>query len=432
MEAVMGFCLLLVLMTIGVPIAFAFAGMTYFLTIMYDIEISTLMTTGFWSINSIILLALPLFIMAGYLMQRGGLANKLVDFVLAYVGHVRGGLGSSMVITSSIFGALSGTATAAVASIGTLMIPPMETKGYPREYSTALVSISSVIGLLIPPSITMILYAVVTRQSVAACFLSTVIPGILLMMLLVALNTYLAGKMPNIHTTKALPFVEGVKFKARATYKAAPALFLPFIILGGIYGGVFTPTEAAAVALVYAVPVGFFIYKGLTLRGYASAIVEAAATTGSVMLILLFSFVASRVLTMEGVPQDLAEWLLNTFQNKYGVLLAVNLLLIVLGMLIDDVSVTAILSPLLLPAMVEIGVHPVHFAAIVGTNVIIGANSPPVAFILFVACRIGKVEMHDVVKHIVIFIVFAAVPVMLITTYVPAFALWLPKYLGYL
>ena len=430
MEALLCFVLLIVMMLMGVPIAFSFASMTFALAVIYEIDVSTVMTTGFWSINSIILLALPLFIMAGYVMEKGGLAHSLISFVNAYVGRIRGGLGASMVVTSALLGAISGSSSAAIASIGTVMIPPMENKGYPRPYSSALCSASSVLGLLIPPSLTMILFAVVTRQSVAACFISTLIPGLVLAAFYIVVNYFMVKRL-GIAAEPKRSWKESSREKRAATVKAFPALMLPVIILGGIYGGFFTPTEAAAVACVYAVPVGFLAYRGLTPSVYCKAISEAAATTGSVIIILVFSFAASRVMTLEAIPQQLAEFLLDTFHNKYLILLVVNLLLIFLGMLIDDMSVTAIMSPMLLPAMVEIGVHPIHFAAIVGTNTIIGFNSPPVAFGLYVACRIGKVKMHDIIKPIMVFLIFACIPVMLITTYFEGLSLWLPRLLGY-
>lgn len=433
MIAIIGFCLLVLLMILGLPIAFSFAAATFFMAVGYGIDISMVITTSFWSLNSVILLALPLFIMGGYLMEKGGLADRLVNFVSAYVGRIRGGLGASMVVTSAIFGAISGSSSAAIASIGTVMIPPMEKMGYPRPYSSALCSASSVLGLLIPPSLTMLVFALVTRQSVAACFISTLVPGLLLAGFYIAVN-YVMVKRLNIPmpAREELPFRESARIKAKVTFQAIPALMLPVIILGGIYGGVFTPTEAAAVAFCYAIPVGFFIYKGLSKDVFCRAMSEASATTGSVVIILMFSFALSRIMTMEGVPHALAEFLLETFHSPALILFVVNLMLIFLGMLIDDMSVTAIMSPLLLPAMLEIGVHPFHFAAIIGTNTIIGFNSPPVAFGLYMACRIGKVKMHEIVGPIMYFLIFACIPVMLITTYWPTLSLWLPGLMGYI
>ena len=430
--AVLALGIVIILMVLGVPVAFSFAAMTLALAIIYDVDISALMTTGFWSVNSVILMALPLFIMTGYLMRHGGLALTLVRFVEALFGRVRGGLGASLVVASGIFGAISGTATAAVASIGTVLIDPMEERGYPRPYSSALLGISSLLGILIPPSITMILFAVVTRQSVAACFLATVLPGALLMVMLCIVNAIMCRRFPDTRVGPPMAVRARTRQIARSTWAATPALLMPVIILGGIYGGVFTPTEAAAVAVLYSIPIGFLVYKGLTFRNFIRGLVEAAETTGVIIIILLFSFVASRIFTFERIPQELTAFMLAVFQDKLLILLMVNVFLVVMGMIMDDVSVTVILSPMLLPTMIDIGIEPVHFAAIVATSVVIGANSPPVAPILYMACRIGRVSLVQIVNPAVIFMVFAALPVMLITTYWPALSLFLPRLLGFM
>ncbi|MEM7281778.1 MAG: TRAP transporter large permease [Pseudomonadota bacterium] len=426
MGAVLAILTVVVLMMIGVPVVFSFAAMTLVLTLVYDVNLSFVMTTGFWSINSVILIALPLFIMTGYLMQAGGMAARLIAFVETLVGRSRSGMGSSMVIACGIFGAISGTASAAVASIGTIMAGPMERYGYAREYTSALLGVSSLLGILIPPSITMILYAVVTQQSVAACFLATIGPGLLLIIALIIANRWFVSQD---EPTKEIPVSQASV--GSAAWSALPALLVPFIILGGIYGGVFTPTEAAATAAVYAIPIGMFVYKELDYSKIARCLVEAATTTGVIMIILVFSFVASRIFTLERIPQELTEFLMNTFQSKLLVLLMVNLFLIALGMIMDDVSVVAIVSPLLLPVMINIGVDPVHFAAIVGTSVVIGCNSPPMAPILFMSCRVCRVGVAQVTRPALKLMFFAALPVMLITTYWPSLSLFLPTALGY-
>lgn len=431
MGALLAIIAVVLLMMIGVPVVFSFAAMTLILSIAYDIDVSSLMTTGFWSVNSIILIALPLFVMTGYLMQAGGMAARLIGFVEALVGNSRSAMGSSMVVACGVFGAISGTASAAVASIGTIMIEPMEKHGYKREYTSALLGISSLLGLLFPPSITMILYAVVTRQSVAACFLATIGPGLLLIVMLCGINWLKMRNHPN-PSTQRMSMQKRAKAVGDNMWQAFPALMLPVIILGGIYGGVFTPTEAAAVAVVYAIPVGLFVYRELDLPKIARCLVDAAATTGVIMVILVFSFVASRIFTFERVPQELTELLMEMFHNKLLILLVVNVFLILLGMIMDDISVVAIISPLLLPVMVNIGIDPVHFAAIVGTSVVIGCNSPPMAPILFMTCRIGKVGMSQVMRPALGFMAFAALPVMLITTYWPPLALYLPRAFGYI
>jgi len=414
-------------------VAFTFAGMTIVLSIFYDVNFKSLMLTGFWSMNSVILMALPLFIMAGYLMQSGGLANRLVAFIESVIGRVRGGLGMSMILAAAIFGAISGTATAAVASIGSLMIKPMEERGYSRAYTSALLGISSLLGILIPPSITMILFAAVTRQSVAACFAATLGPGLLLIVGLCIANLFMHSK----YKPKDPQVVKVAADKTRpkfipATRRALPALTLPVIILGGIYGGFFTPTEAAAVSVICAFIVGFWIYRNLTPSKFVRSVADAAETTGVILIILLFSLVVGRIMSMERVPQEITRFMLNTFHDPAWILLVVNLFLVVAGMIVDDVSVTVIISPLLLPVMVESGVHPVHFAAIVGSSVVIGANSPPTAPILYMACRMGQVEIHETVGPAIKMMAFVALPVALLTTYIPEISLFFPRIFGLL
>ncbi|SDE94147.1 TRAP transporter, DctM subunit [Paracoccus isoporae] len=431
MGALVAILVVVVLMFLGVPVVFSFAAMTLALSLIYGIEISSLMTTGFWAVNSVILLALPLFIMTGYVLQTGGLARRLIDFVEALVGNSKSGMGASMIVACAIFGAISGTASAAVAAIGRIMVDPMERHGYDRGYVAALLGASSLLGLLIPPSITMILFAVVTRQSVTACFLATVGPGILLMILLIIYNAIrirMGGERPE----QTVPVADRWQNVGSAGWKALPALMMPVIILGGIYGGFFTPTEAAAIALVYAIPVGMFIYRDLDLKGLFDCVVQAAATTGVIMVILVFSFIASRIFTMERIPQEMTGFLFEIFESPTAILVAVNLFLIALGMIMDDVSIIAITGPLLLPVMTEIGVEPVHFAAIIGMSVVIGCNTPPMAPILFLSCRVGNVGMSRVTKPALQLIFFTALPVQIAVTFWPGLSLFLPRALGYL
>ena len=431
MGAVVAIICLVLLMIVGIPVAFSFAGMLIVLSIFYDVNFQSLMLTGFWSMNSVILMALPLFIMTGYLMQSGGLAKRLIDFIESIVGKIPGGLGISMILAAGVFGAISGTATAAVASIGSIMIDPLEERGYGRAYTSALLGISSLLGILIPPSITMILFAAVTRQSVAACFAATIGPGILLIIGLCIANffMYRRYKPKYIQSKKLFDSEKKPRFK-KAFRGALPALSLPVIILGGIYGGFFTPTEAAAVSVICAFIVGFWMYRDLSIRGCWESIAGAAETTGVILIILLFSIVAGRILSMERIPQGITRFMIDTFQNPAIILLVVNLFLIVAGMFIDDLSVTVIISPLLLPVMIESGVNPIHFAAIVATSVVIGANSPPTAPILYMACRIGKVEIHETVGAALKLMSFVALPVALITTYVPEISLFFPRLFG--
>jgi tripartite ATP-independent transporter DctM subunit len=432
MEALLGIGLLMALMVFGVPVAWSFAGVLMFLVWAYDVNTATLLLQGFRSLDSVILLALPLFVLAGYLMQSGGVARRLISFMSLTLKGRKGGLGGALILSSGVFGAISGTATAAVASIGTIMVDPLAERGYPRGYTSALLGASSLLGILIPPSITLILFGVVTRQSITALFAATIVPGLLLMVGLLIFNKIVTRRilLDTPQRLAALQAQETGESAARATFKAAPALMMPVIILGGIYGGVFTPTEAAAVALFMAMLIGFFVYRDLTIASFGKSLLDAGETTGTIILILLFSFMIGRIMVAESVPQDLTEAVTHLTENKILILLLVNAFLIFVGMIMDDLSVTVVIAPLMMPLLVAQGVDPVHYAAIVACSVVIGANSPPVAPILYMACRIGKVSIHKAVMPALWIIFCVALPVQLLVTFIPELSLFVPRLLG--
>jgi len=434
MHASFAIILLLLLLGLGIPVAWSFAGMLGYLVFVYDANLNTLMLQGFRSLNSVVLLALPLFIMAGYLMQAGGVASRLIALIEQLVKGRRGGIGATMVLACGVFGAIAGTATAAVASVGTIMTEPMHKQGYPRPYIAALLGMSSLLGILIPPSVTMILFAVVTQQSVAAAFAASIGPGILLVIGLIIYNYLAAGAFAPSSAAQAARENKknGFSQAARLFFFALPALSMPVLILGGIYGGVFTPTEAAAITVFLAVLIGFFIYRDLTLRSFKQCLLNTAETTGIIVLILLFSFLIGRILVAEGVPQDLTTAVTSWVQSPIAILLLVNLFLVLVGMVIDDVSLTVVIAPLLLPLVAVADVSPIHFAAIVASSVVAGANSPPMAPVLYMSCRITNVTVHYSFGHALRLLLFVAVPVQLITTFVPAVSLAIPKALGFL
>jgi C4-dicarboxylate transporter DctM subunit len=427
--AALAVLLLIFLMSIGVPVAWSFAAVLAYLVFVFDVNMTTLLLQGFRSLDHIILLALPLFVLAGYLMKNGGIARRLIDFIEMLVRGRRGGLGASMVLASGIFGAISGTASGAVASIGTIMIDPLAKRGYPRGYASALLGISSLLGILIPPSITMILFGVVTRQSITALFASTIGPALLLIVGLILFNRFYVGRYVQEQGSEA-GLASSERSRWSVTKSALPALTMPVIILGGIYGGICTPTEAAAVAVVVAIVVGAVFYKDLTLGRLKESVTSAGETTGTIMLILLFSFMIGRILTAERVPQELTEWITTLVQNPLMILLIVNAFLIITGMIMDDLSVTVVIAPLLMPLVTSAGVDPIHYGAIVACSVVIGANSPPVAPILYMACRIGRVSIHQALMPAIYMILFVGMPVMLVTTFVPDVSLFIPRMLG--
>jgi len=395
--------------------------------IVYDFSFSFLLPGGYYALNSLTLLSVPFFIMAGSLMSSSGIAERLTDFAQAFLGRMRGGMGAATIVACAIFGAISGTCSSAVACIGGIMIPRLEKLGYPRYYSVALVGCASVLGQLIPPSVPMILYAWVTQQSVAACFLATVIPGILTTLLMCVVNWFEVKKMDTVTIEPQIPFSQKIQLIGGATKKGVWSLLMPVIILGGIYGGITTPTESAAIAVFYGILVGFLIHRELTPKVLGRALVDSSTTTGVCVLMLFFVSILAKVYTMQRIPQQLADFMMGISDNKTVLLLLVNVFLLVIGMLMDDFSGTMLSAPLLLPLMVAIGVHPVHFAAIMGTNLGLGNVTPPCAPILYLAGRIGGASIDEYFKPALKFMVFAQVPVIVLTTYIPALSLWLPR-----
>lgn len=425
MTAILILVMLVLLMAIGVPVAWCFGAVLAALTILFDVNPNTLMLQGFRSMNSVILTALPLFILTGYLMETGGVAKRLIAFVTR-LSAGKSSLGNTVVLSSAIFGAIAGTATAAVASMGTVLGGPAAERGYERGYIAALLGMSSLLGILIPPSITLILFAVVTRQSVAALFAATLGPAILLIIGLLIYNAFVVRFRFDV---KDVP-EEAREGIGVVTLRALPALLLPVIILGGIYGGVFTPTEAAGVAALATLLIGWLIYREMTLASLASCFVAAGKTTGSIILILLFSFMISRVMTAERIPQEITELVQSIATTPLAALLLVNAVLVVAGALMDDLSVTVVIAPLFLPTMVASGVDPVQYASIVACSVVIGANSPPVAPILYMSSHVTRAPVVAAMRASIGLILCVGLPVLLVTSFLPVLSLAIPRFLG--
>ena len=428
MDVFFDILILVVLLVIGVPVPFCFMAAVVFMFILGNYDPMFIMATGFHKVNSMAVLCILFFILMGGIMSAGGIAARLVAISDSILGRTKSGLGTVSIVSCAIFGAIAGTCSAAVAAIGGIMIPRMVARGYPRGQATALVAAPSVLGQLIPPSVPMILYAWVTWQSVAACFLSTVVPGIIMIGLYSTVNWFMCRKL-DIKVNPHVGFKQQTKDFGNAVYKGFFALLMPVIVLGGIYGGIFTPTEAAGIAVIYSIPVGFWIYRTMDFKVLKEAMVTTITTTGVIILMIFFVMILSRMYIMEMVPQRLIAALIGITENKYMILLMVNVFLLILGMLMDDFSGTLLAATLLFPLMKEIGVHPIHFAAILGTNLGLGNKTPPTAPILYLACRIGNCTLDKVIKPQMIFIFTCSVPVVLITTYFPFLSLWLPHLL---
>ncbi|GAB3516419.1 TRAP transporter large permease [Photobacterium alginatilyticum] len=421
---------LVLLLTIGVPLPFCFGGALMIMTYVGDVSMKGNMMWGAGQLTNPILLAIPLFVLAGTIMSQSGIAASLLRFVNVFVGHIRGGLGIVASVSCAIIGAISGSGLTGVAAIGPLLIPEMEKRGYPRAYATALIANSSILGLLIPPSVTMIVYGWVTDTSILACFLATLGPGLLVTFNFAIINLIMARKFPLVLDDK--PSMSGlIKEASSRTVHAIPALFMPIIILGGIYGGIMTPTEAAAVAVIYAIPVGFMIYKGLSWKSLLASGKESATAVGSIMFMILFSLILSQMFVVENVPQELVNAIFGITENKVLLLIFINVLLFLVGMVVNDITAIILIAPLLLPLMTAIGISPIQFAAIMGVNTAMGGVTPPYASILYLGARIGNVKFSEVVGPAMMLIVFGYLPVVVLTSFWSELSLFLPTVFGY-
>ena len=421
---------LCVLLTFGTPLPYCFGGGLMVMVLLGGAAMKGTMLFGFTQLANPVLLCIPLFVFAGSLMSESGIANALLRFVNVFVGRIRGGLGVVATVSCAIIGAISGSGLTGIAATGPILIPEMAAKGYPRGYATALVTNSSILGLLIPPSVTMIVYGWVTDTSIAACFLSTVGPGLLITLTFSVTNLVMCRKFPLV-LDPPQPFSKTVREGVSATYTAIPALIFPVIILGGIYGGIMTPTEAAAVAALYSLPIGFLIYKGLTRESFMQAAKESATAVGSIMIMIVFSLMLSQLYTMEDIPQKIVELIFVVTRNKVLLLILVNILLFFVGMIVNDVTSIILTAPLLLPLMQAIGVGPLHFAAIMGVNTAMGGVTPPYASILYLGMRVGKVQFSEIITPAMILILVAYVPVVFLTAFWPDLALFFPRLFGY-
>ena len=419
------FLALCVLLVIGVSVPMAFGAVLLLIATFGGHDVSGFMPAGHWKMTSIVLLAIPLFILAGAIMERGKIALPLVQLAELLIGRIKGGLSAASVIASAIFGSISGSAAATLTCIGTIMMPHLKRANYPNGLAGALIVSASPLGLLIPPSASQILYAWVTQQSVLKCFLSTVIPGLILVVLLIIVNFGLLRKVTNLKL--AIKPVNFPRELGVRSWKAFPALLMPLFILGGIYGGVMPPTEAAGVAVIYAIPVGFFVYKGLNKENFWAAIKEAGITIGVVMVMVFMVLIVSRFLIFEDIPGLAKTLVFSISDNPIIILLMVNLVMILIGMLMDDISGLLLSAPLLLPIVTSVGMDPIHFAAVLGVNLGMANITPPTAPLLYLGARVTGVSVNEMMKPTLIMIFFAWLPTLMLTTFVPATALWLPE-----
>ena len=411
-----------VLILIGTPVAYAM-GMAALIGAWYiDIPLDAVMIAIANGVNKFSLLAIPFFVLAGAIMAEGGMARRLVAFANVLVGFIRGGLSLVNILASTFFGAISGSSMADTASVGTVLIPEMERKGYPRDFATAVTVSGSVQAILIPPSHNAVIYSLAAggTVSIASLFIAGVLPGLLLGLTLSVMCLYMARKR-NYPKGDVIPMREALKICADALW----GLMTMVIILGGILSGVFTATESASIAVVWAFFVTMFIYRDYQWRELPKLVHRTVKTLSIVMILIAFAASFGYIMTLMQIPLQITTALTALSDNRYVILALINVLLLVLGTLMDMAPLILILTPILLPVITSIGVDPVHFGMIMMVNLGIGLLTPPVGGVLFVGAAVAKLPMEQVVKALMPF--FGALLLVLVAvTYIPGLSLWLP------
>lgn len=411
------------LMMIGSPIAVALGVATMVtMTATTNISLTTMSTACLSGLDSFPLMAIPFFMLAGNLMKSGGISRRILDFADAVVGWVTGSVGMVTVVASMFFAALSGSSPATVTAIGGITIPEMKEEGYDPAYATAITAAAGTIGVIIPPSIPFVIYGVAAQCSISDLFLAGIIPGILIGVVLMIVNYVTAKKHGFGHTKK---FHAG--HLLRTLGDSIWALLVPVIILGGIYGGIFTPTESAVAAILYSIFVGVFIYHELDLKSILEAFKETALINGQTTFLVGISMAFARFLTMSQFPGTLAKGILG-ISNPIAILLVINLFLLVVGCFIDNISSTVILTPILLPIVAGIGMSPIQFGIVMTVNLAIGFITPPYGCNLFFASAISNVSVVDIAKKILPMIGVMLI-VLMALTFIPALSIGILDFL---
>ena len=416
---------LMIMFAAAVPIGFALGMAPLVALDAQRIPLIVIAQASLESLDSFTLLAIPFYVMAGRIMLAGGMATRLVGLAAALVGWVRGGLGAAGVLTAMFFATISGSSSATAAAIGSILVPEMTKRNYPKPYAAAIVAASGEIGVIIPPSIPMVIYAVTVSESIGSLFLAGIIPGLLIGFSLMGLIIVQSTMRGYGDPTRFAPR-EIARDVWAATKRAALSLLMPIIVLGGIYGGIFTATEAAVVAAVYALLLGLFVYKELRWRDLPDILAGSAKTSAIVLIIVAFASVFAYVLTTYQAPQAVAAWLTAVTASPLIFLLLVNGFLFIVGMFMETLAAIIILAPGLAPAAIAFGIDPIHFGTIVVVNLAVGMVTPPVGVNLFVACSISKLRMEQLMPPLLPFLA-TLILCLLIITYVPALSLALVR-----
>ncbi len=418
----------LILLLVGLPVFFALLAAPGLVLWMsgQERDVALLYRNVYNGMDSFPLMAIPFFMLAGELMNRGGITERLVEFAQALMGHLRGGLAHVNILSSMLFAGLSGSAVADTSALGSMLIPAMEKQGYTRRFSAAITAASSVIGPIIPPSGIMIIYAYVMGESVAALFLAGIVPGILVGLSLMFMVKIMADRYDFPVASRRTTWRE----KGQASLKAFFPLMTPVIIMGGILGGIFTPTEAAAVAAAYGLLIGLFVMRTLTLRDIPGILQRAAATSAVVLLLVGAAMAFKTVVSLSHAPEILAAAILGLSDNPLVLLFLINVLRFIVGMFLDAGPAIIILGPVLGPIFTQMGVDPIHFAIIMSVNLTVGLITPPMGLVLFVASSVSGERIATISRAILPFLLMEVIVIFLIT-YIPAISMTIPRLTGF-
>lgn len=413
--AIFLFASLIILLLLSVPVGFSLilASVLTILITEIDLPFNLITQVLITANDSFPLMAIPFFILAGDIMGKGGISTRLFKVANAFVGHYTGGFAIATILTAMFFAAISGSGPATVAAIGSIMIPEMVKKGYDKPFATAIVAAAGTIGIVIPPSIPMVIYGVSANVSIGDIFKAGIVPGILMGLGLIIWAIVYAKKNQFGKSPKA-----SIKERLQAINEGKWALLMPVIILGGIYGGIFTPTEAAVVAVVYGIILSLFVYREMNWKDFMSITIASSLTTGSIMIIVAAAAIFGRILALEQVPNQIAQVVTSVSDNPIVFLLLVNLLLLIVGTFMETIAAVIILTPILLPLALGLGVDPIHFGIIMIVNLSIGFITPPLGINLFVASSISNLKIEAIVKKIMPGFV-ALIIVLLLITYIP-------------
>jgi C4-dicarboxylate transporter DctM subunit len=425
MSTLIIFGLLITLMLTGMPISISL-GLTVltFLFTMTDVPIESVALKLFTGIEKFEIMAIPFFILAGNFLTHGGVARRMINFATSMVGHWHGGLGLAGVLACALFAAVSGSSPACVVAIGSILLPAMVKQGFPPRFGAGVITTSGALGILIPPSIAMVMYSVATNTSVGQLFMAGVIPGLMLATLLGLTTWYRARKFGYPRLPKA-----SFALRMQALRESFWGLSLIVLVIGGIYSGIFTPTEAAAMSAVYAFIVAVFIYKDMTLKQVPKVLLDSASMSSMLLYIITNAVLFSFLMTSEGVPQAMASCLIDAGLGPIAFLLVVNVILLLAGNVMEPSSIVLIFAPILFPVAIALGIDPVHFGILIVVNMEVGMCHPPVGLNLYVASGITKMGITELTIAVWPWLLTMLVFLVLVT-YVPAISLWLPKTLG--